>query len=96
MKFKGLEEKKVNGKVDTFDIDEKENSGPGNLENLQHVSSRENTNLNELNKSKVSESKAVPNTIPEYQDENNRESIDEVSLKVPLTDKKQILIFAYG
>ena len=82
MNFKGLEEKNVNDLVNTFNVDEKENSDPGNLENLENVSSREITNLNELNKPKANESEAVPNTIPEYQKENNRESNDAVSLKV--------------
>ena len=68
--------------VDTFNIDEKANSDTGNSKNLEHISSRDSTNLYELQKSKVDESEAVPNTIPEHQDEINRESMDQISPKV--------------
>ena len=70
--------------VETFNIDEKENSGPANLENLEHNSSLDTINFDELNKLKVSESalKSAPNDIPEYQDESNRESINASDLKV--------------
>ena len=82
MNFKELEKKNIDVLVDTFNIDEKANSDTGNLENLDYISSRDATNLYELNKSKVTESEAVPNTIPEHQDENNRESMDQISSKV--------------
>ena len=70
--------------VETFNIDEKENSDPANLENLEHNSSLDTINFDELNKLKVSESalKSAPNDIPEYQDESNRESINASDLKV--------------
>ena len=68
--------------VETFNIDEKENSGPANLENLEHNSSLDTINFDELNKLKFSESESAPNDIPEYQDESNRESINASDLKV--------------
>ena len=70
--------------VETFNIDERENSDPANLENLEHNSSLDTINFDELNKLKVSESalKSAPNDIPEYQDESNGESINASDLKV--------------
>ena len=68
--------------VESFNIDEKENSGPANLENLEHNSSLDTINFDELNKLKVSESESAPNDIPEHQDESNRESMDASDPKV--------------
>ena len=68
--------------VETSDIDERENSDPANLENLEHNSSLDTINFDESNKLRVSESESAPNDIPEYQDESNRESMDASDLKV--------------